>query len=83
MQITFYKSNLCPRCHLAGKALRELAAERGDIELEIVDVLAAPRRTLADGVRMIPAIRAGERLLSALYLSRKTISRFLNEASDS
>lgn len=79
MKITLYKSSFCPRCYLARKSLEELAAARPDIELECVDILTSPRRAIKDGVKMIPAIKAGERILSGLYLNRKSIAAFLKE----
>jgi hypothetical protein len=77
MKITLYKSSLCPRCYLARKSLQQLLAAYPDIELECVDILVSPRRALRDGIRMIPAIKAGERLLSGVYLDRKAIAAFL------
>lgn len=83
MQIIFYKSNLCPRCHLAGKHLSELLEEYGDHELEIVDILNAPLRSWKDGIRMIPAITAGNRKLSGVYLTRQNIADFLAKTNQS
>lgn len=80
MKITLYKSSLCPRCHFARKSLEQLAAARLDVELEVVDILSSPRRALQDGVRMIPAIKSGERLLSGIYLNRTSIAAFLDAA---
>ena len=77
MRITFYKSSLCPRCYLAGKWLKELAGNRSDVEIVSVDVLTAPARTHADGVRMIPALIIGNRRLSGLFLTREAIRKFL------
>lgn len=79
MKITLYKSSLCPRCHLARKSLEQLLATYPDVELECVDILLSPRRALRDGIRMIPAIKAGERLLSGVYLDRMAIAAFLAE----
>ncbi|WP_163339675.1 hypothetical protein [Desulfopila sp. IMCC35008] len=77
MQIIFYKSSLCPRCRRAGHHLSELLNEYSDHELEIVDILNNPLRSWQDGIRMIPAITAGNRKLSGLYLTRQNISDFL------
>ncbi len=79
MKITVYKSSLCPRCYAAGKALQQLTADRSDIDLEYVDILTAPRRLLHDGIRMIPALKAGDRILSGVYLTKKSIAEFLDE----
>lgn len=79
MKITLYKSSLCPRCYLARKSLEQLLAADPDIELECVDILISPRRALQDGIRMVPAIKAGDRLLSGVYLDKKAIAAFLAE----
>lgn len=77
MQIIFYKSNLCPRCAMAGRHLRALSAENPDFDVEEVDIITSPRRAWRDGIRMVPALRVGEKVLSGLYLSRETIIDFL------
>jgi hypothetical protein len=79
MRIIFYKSSLCPRCYLTRKALLLLIADIPEIEVEYVDVLAEPGRTFADGIRMIPALRIGKKILSGIYLSKNSISLFLTE----
>jgi hypothetical protein len=78
MKIIFYKSSLCPRCHQAGKHLNELLQENGDYKLEIVDILSNPLRCWKEGIRMIPAITVGNRKLSGVYLTRQSITKFLN-----
>jgi len=80
MKVTLYKSSLCPRCHLARRSLEHLRTLQPDIELELVDILTSPRRAIRDGVRMIPAIRIGDRFLSGLFLNRASIAAFLNKA---
>lgn len=81
MKITLYKSALCPRCHFARKSLNELLADRDDIELEIIDILTSPARTLRDGVKLIPAIKAGDKKLSGVYLNKNDIAIFLEDAA--
>lgn len=80
MNVTLYKSSLCPRCHFARKWLKQLKAEQPDLELEFVDILSSPRRTLQDGIRMIPAVKAGGQVLSGLYLDKHAIAAFLDKA---
>ena len=79
MRITLYNSSLCPRCHLAGKWLNRAAQVYPEIEIDAVDILAAPGRAWRDGIRMIPALKAGDRQLSGLYLSERDIATFLAE----
>lgn len=77
MQITFYRSNLCPRCMLAKKWLKELATEHPDVEIVEVDVLAHPIKAWCDGVRLIPTLKSNEKQLSGLLLTRGAIAAFL------
>lgn len=62
---------------MAGKHLRAQSAENPDFDVEEVDILRSPRRAWRDGIRMVPALRVGEKVLSGLYLRRETISDFL------
>lgn len=76
-QITFYRSNLCPRCHLARKYLQQLAAADSSLRIEEIDALLSPRRAWLDGIRMIPAVKIGDQILSGLYLSKAAIAAFI------
>ncbi|EKD35233.1 MAG: Glutaredoxin 2 [uncultured bacterium] len=75
--ITFYRSNLCPRCHLARKYLQQLASADSSLRIEEVDALLSPRQAWQDGIRMIPAVKIGDQILSGLYLSRDDIAAFI------
>jgi hypothetical protein len=77
MLITLYKSTLCPRCHLAGKYLREICASDAHIHIQEIDILAAPRQSWNDGIRMIPALKIDNNILTALFLSRSAIADFI------
>ncbi|MFT5698823.1 MAG: glutaredoxin-related protein [Desulforhopalus sp.] len=77
MLITLYKSSLCPRCYLAKKSLQQLAKNYSDMQIEEVDILTSPGLALHAGIRMIPAIRVGDKTLSSIYLSRKKIDEFV------
>lgn len=76
-RITFYRSRLCPRCHVAGKHLRELAANDPSLEIEEIEVLLAPRRAWQAGIRMIPALEIDNRVLSGVFLGREAIAEFI------
>ena len=78
MHLLFYKSALCPRCAQARKSLYALASTHPEISIEEVDILSAPLRTWRDGIRMIPALKDGERVLSGLFLTRQAIADFLD-----
>jgi glutaredoxin-related protein len=77
IHITLYRSSLCPRCALARKFLQQLAAADPSIEIEEIDILASPRRTWRDGIRMIPAVKIGDDIASGLYLSKNDIAGFI------
>ena len=78
MKITLYRSNLCPRCYLARKYLREIVGDDPDIQIEEVDILGSPQRCLQNGIRMVPALVVGEDKLSSIFLNKKTIASFIS-----
>ena len=77
MKITLYRSNLCPRCYLARKYLREVVGDDSDVQIEEVDILGSPQRCLHDGIRMVPALVVDRNKLSGVFLSKKTIEAFI------
>ncbi|MDT8335438.1 MAG: hypothetical protein RQ753_07050 [Desulfurivibrionaceae bacterium] len=78
MKIVFYKSILCPRCALVGLTLKKIAAARPGLHIETVEVAASPLQTWEEGIRMIPAIRCGARILAGFMLSGAAIVSFLD-----
>lgn len=83
VKITFYHSSLCPRCYLARKALLAILQGDQDIEIEEIDVLAHPLQTWSDGVRLFPALKISDRILSGIFLDRKKILAFIRGKGDS
>lgn len=77
MHITFYRSALCPRCHIAKRYLFGITSKIPGITVENVDIATAPLRTWKDGIRMIPAIKIDSRILSGVLLSRDNIADFI------
>ncbi|MBI5557401.1 MAG: hypothetical protein HY885_07160 [Deltaproteobacteria bacterium] len=77
MEITFYQSALCPRCRMAGMALREIQKEYGDLVIREIEVMAQPHAALKAGIRMIPALTAGDRKLAGFILTRQKIREFV------
>lgn len=81
MLITLYKSSLCPRCYFAKKALLELQKTKyPDLQVEEVDVLTSPGKAFRSGITMIPAIKIGDKTLSAVYLSSQKIDEFVTSS---
>lgn len=64
---------------MARKHLRALCADKPHVEIEEVELLTSPGRILRDGIRMIPALKIGEEVLSGLHLSQQAIADFLGE----
>lgn len=60
-KIIYYKSALCPRCLFTDRRLSELRTAQPEIEIETIEILTHPARTLHDGVLMIPTIIIGNR----------------------
>ncbi|MBM9605818.1 hypothetical protein [Desulfopila inferna] len=79
MHIILYRSILCPRCFMAGRYLREIAAEDTSIVIEEVDVMQHPQRTWKEGIRCIPALRIRDTTLSGIYLNKEQIRRFIQK----
>ncbi len=67
---------------MAKKTLDELKEKNekfSDLEIELVDVVTNPSRSLKDGVRMIPYLKSGTLHLSGIILTRKKIEKFLQQ----
>lgn len=77
MKVTLYKTALCPRCFLAGRALRQLRHEFPDLTIETVEVTRYPLRAWQDGVRMLPTVTYQGKTLSGLILSTAALRDFL------
>jgi glutaredoxin len=75
--ITFYRSALCPRCHMAGRSLARLLPGFSDVVIDEVEILTNRSRSKADGVTTIPTLICGDRRLSGFYLTRTRIKQFL------
>lgn len=78
MRIVFYKSVLCPRCHLAKRHLLAACATHPDVQIEEVELMKSPLRALREGIKMVPALQIGDNILSGLYLSKKSITAFIS-----
>jgi hypothetical protein len=65
---------------MARKYLREIAKMDDSITISEIEILHHPRQTWKDGIRMIPALKIEDKLLSGLYLNKKNIAAFINES---
>jgi len=64
---------------MAKKALDELLIDMDNVQLEEVEILTNPLRTLQDGVKFIPTLKSGDERLSGILLNRKKIKAFLEK----
>lgn len=79
MKITFYRSALCPRCFVTHRILLEIIQGNKDMEVEEIDILSHPLKTWSDGIRIFPALKIDERILSGVFLGREKMESFINE----
>lgn len=77
MMITLYRTVLCPRCRKAEQTMHRLRPEYPDLKLDIVEIAARPIESFRAGVRMIPALKCGGEILSAVSLDETRIRDFL------
>ena len=77
MQVTLYKTFLCPRCFLAARALEKLRGEFPEMTIETVEVTREPLRAWRDGVRMLPAVSCNGKTISGVMLTTATLRDFL------
>lgn len=64
---------------MARKSLQKLITGINHVELEEIDVVTNLKRSSADGIRMIPAIKINDQILSGILLSPEKIKDFLNK----
>jgi len=67
---------------MARKHLLNLQNQYGNFRISEVDCLANPRKTWENGIRMIPALKIDNTILSGIYLSHRLIEQFIIEALD-
>jgi hypothetical protein len=79
MQITLYRSFLCPRCFLAKKYLQEIAQQKDNLTIIEVDIMDQPIKSWQDGIRLIPALKIDNKILSGIFLNKTQILNFIEE----
>lgn len=62
---------------LVGRELIKLQLEFPELQIEKVDILTNPGRTLKDGMKMIPTLKAGAKTLSGIFLRPAQIREFV------
>jgi hypothetical protein len=79
MKITFYHSSLCPRCLFTRRILLEIIQRNQGMEIEEINILAHPVKTWSDGIRLFPALKIDDSILSGVFLGREKMESFINE----
>jgi predicted DsbA family dithiol-disulfide isomerase len=76
-QVVLYKTFLCPRCFLAGRALQKLRGEFPELIFETVEVTRDPLRAWQAGVRMLPTVTYQGKTISGVILTTAALRDFL------
>ena len=79
MLISFFHISLCPRCALARKHLKDLIGNSYDSSVIEVNILRQPSKARKNRIRMVPALKYGDDLISGGLLSRASIRQFLQK----
>ncbi len=64
---------------MAGRELAKLKPDYPDLEVEEIDVVAHPATAWKDNIRMIPALKSDDLVLSGIFLSGERIKKFLKK----
>ena len=67
---------------MAKKVLDELLVNEPDIQLEEVEIITNPLRSLKDGVKFIPTLMSGDKRLSGILLNKDKIEKFLESVQE-
>ncbi len=64
---------------MVNRALKKLQPEFPGVTVAEVDIVSHPVKAWKNGIRMIPALVAGEKTLSGVYLDSSRIREFLED----
>jgi len=64
---------------MVNRVLAGLQEQYPEMNIHKIDVIANPIRTWNDGIRMIPALKAGNKILSGILPGKKRIRDFVDE----
>jgi hypothetical protein len=65
---------------LVDRELTKLQEEDSDLKITRIDVVTNPLQTWQNGIRMFPALKYGDMVLSGFLLSGEEIRKFIDEA---
>ena len=64
---------------MVDRVLTNIQRENPDLEVTRIDVVAHPLTAWKAGIRMFPALKAGDRVLSGILPGEAEIRRFIDE----
>jgi hypothetical protein len=65
---------------LVDRELTKLQEEDSDLKITRIDIVTNPLQTWKNGIRMFPALKYGDKVLSGFLLSGEEIRKFIDEA---
>lgn len=65
---------------MVDRVLTKLLKESSDFKVVKIDIVTHPRTALKEGIRMIPALKDGDIILSGIFLGGEEIRAFIDEA---
>ena len=65
---------------MVDRELTKLQKQDPDLEVIKIDVVTHPLTAWKEGVRMFPALKFGDKILSGVFLSGKEIRKFIDKA---
>ena len=65
---------------IVDRELTKLQQEDPNLEITKIDVVTNPLLTWNNGIRMFPALKHGDKVLSGVLLSGEEIRKFIDEA---
>ena len=68
---------------MADRALSKILKDYPEINIEKIDIVTNPARAWKDGIRMIPALKSGNEILSGILLGEDEIRKFIDKRQTS
>jgi len=62
---------------MAGRELTKLRQKYPYLEVEEIDIVTHHAQAWNDNIRMIPALKSGDKILSGIFLSGEKIKNFI------
>lgn len=66
---------------MVDRVLTKLQKKNSELEVTRIDVVTHPLAAWKNGIRMFPALKAGSKVLSGVFLREKEIRQFIDPAN--